>query len=138
MNELLLSKKKQLAYKQKRKNPKVTISESALQKQCDDTLDGYRIIYLRIPNWVWKWLKQNAPVSLMNYMSTRFAGMPDSIAIKPLKGKYNLALCLELKTEKGRLHGKQKRWAKELNVQISRSPEDTIKEIEEFYYTEDK
>jgi hypothetical protein len=132
MKESPFSKKKQLAYKEKRKNPKVTISEDALQKQCNDVLEAYRIRYLRLPDWLWLWLKKNAPMNILNYMSKVFTGMPDNIAILPLNDKYNLALCLELKTEKGQQHGKQKHWSKELKVQLSRNPDETIAIIESF------
>jgi len=130
--ELKFSKKKQTAYKEKRKNPKVHIAEDELQKQCNDVLEAYRIRYIRLPDWVWLWLKKSAPMSIMNYMSKVFTGMPDNIAILPLNDKYNLALCLELKTETGKLHGKQKHWSKELKVQISRNPDETIAIIEQF------
>jgi len=130
--DLKFSKKKQLAYQNKPRQPGLDITEDELQGQCNDTFDGYRIRYLRIPDWVWKWLKQNAPKHLLKEMSKRFGGMPDAIALK--KGeKYNDALMLELKTKKGKLHGKQKDWDKEFNVEISRTPDDTIKIIEEFY-----
>ncbi len=134
-----ISKSKQLAYRTKRKKPKVHIKESQLQKQCDDYLAINRIKYLRIPNWIWNWLRHNAPIEIMNYMSERFGGMPDNICLIPIgESKYNLALCLELKTETGRIHGKQKQWMKDLHVVISRSPEDTMHLIKLFEWKAEK
>jgi len=37
-----------------------------------------------------------------------------------------------LKTKTGKLHGKQKTSEKEIAVQISRSPDETIKKVNEF------
>ena len=130
--DLEFSKKKQLAYQNKPRQTGLDITEDELQNQCNDTFDAYRIRYIRIPDWVWKWLKQNAPKHLLKVLSKIFGGMPDAIAFK--KGeKYNYALMLELKSKKGKLHGKQKHWNKEFNVEISRTPDDSIRIIEEFY-----
>ena len=125
-------KKKQLAYKKKRKNPKVSISESDNQKQCNDLLEAHQIKYLRIPDWVWGWLKHNAPVSVINELSGKFAGMPDNLPLIKLTDKYSLCLGLELKTEAGRLSTKQKRWQKEVGSIVSRSPDDNIEIVNEF------
>ena len=130
--ELPHSKQSQTAYKKKRKRPKVTIKEDAIQKQCDDLLIALRIKYLRIPDWVWKWLKENAPVSVISELSGKFAGMPDDLPLIKLTEKYSLCLGLELKTEAGKLSTKQKRWIKEVGGVVSRSPDDTIEIIDRF------
>ena len=126
--ELKFSKAKQTAHKRKKPVPKVTITEDQLQGQCNDTLNAYRMRWLRIPDWIWAWLKQNAPIQIMKELSKRFGGMPDIIALEPV-GDYNLALLLELKTETGKLHGKQKHWK---GAQISRDPDKTIETITQF------
>jgi len=107
-------------------------TEDQLQTQCNDLLDAHRIRYLRIPDWIWSWLKLNAPVQVMKELSKRFGGMPDNMCIKKIDDKYNLLMALELKTKTGKLHGKQKTWEKEIAVQISRSPDETIKKVNEF------
>jgi hypothetical protein len=45
-------------------------------------------------------------------------------------------MALELKTTTGRLHGKQKTWAKEITVQISQTPDDTIASVNDFLKAE--
>ncbi len=129
------SKADQLSYKKKRKCPKVTIKESDLQKQCDDLLKNLRIKYLRIPDYVWKWLKQNAPVEIITALSESFAGMPDNVTLVKISDKYALAMGLEIKTEAGKLSGKQKKWIDREGGVVSRSTDDTIKEVDQFIKT---
>jgi hypothetical protein len=111
-------------------------TEEQIQKQCDDLLAIHRIRYLRIPDWIWSWLKLNAPVQVVKELSDRFGGMPDNMCIRKLDDKYNFLLALELKTATGRLHGKQKTWEKEITVQISRSPDETIAKVNAFLAAE--
>lgn len=107
-------------------------TESQLQKQCNDLLEAHRIKYLRIPDWLWTWIKLNAPEQVKKELSKLFAGMPDNMCIRKLDDKYNLLMALELKTAKGKVHGKQKTWAKEISVQISRTPDETIQKVNDF------
>ena len=121
----------------KARNTRKTISalqctEEQIQKQCDDLLAAHHIRYLRIPDWIWTWLKLNAPSQIVKALSDRFGGMPDNMLIKRIDDKYNLLMAQELKTATGRLHGKQKTWAKEIAVQISRSPDETIANVNAF------
>ena len=125
---LEFSKEKQTAHKRKRKNPVLNLTESELQTQLNDTLDAYRIKYIRIPDFVWYWIKRWAPLEVINALSRYFGGMPDNIALIPLGKKYSLVLSIELKAKGRKKHGKQKHW----QSIISRSPEDSIKIIEKF------
>ena len=128
-----IPKSKQLAYRKKRKNPKVDINEDALQKQANDLLDWMHIGYYRIPDFVWLWLKNNAPIEVLRALSDCFAGkLPDNFCFEKLTDKYLIALPLELKTKTGRLHGKQKKYARDYNWQISRSPDETIEIVNQF------
>ena len=126
--ELKYSKKKQTTRYHKRRIQSIKITESQLQKSCEDVLNAHRIKYLRIPDWVWRWIKWHAPPQIVKALSDRFGGVPDIVALEPI-GKYNLALLLELKTKTGKLHGKQKHWT---GNQISRDPDKTKKIIREF------
>jgi len=114
------------------KNGKLVCTESQIQGQADDHIIAKRIKFLRIADFVWKWLKQNAPMHIVKALADRFAGMPDSVLIERVSEKYNLVLQLEIKTEKGELSPKQVDWADETAVVISRSPDETIKEVDEF------
>ena len=128
-----LSKKSQLAYRKKRKKGVVKVKEASLQKQANDLLDWYHIPYYRIPDFVWNWVRHNAPVEIVRALSESFAGkLPDDFIFTNLTDKYLIALPLEIKTVTGKLHGKQKTYAKRDNWQISRSPEDTIRIVNQF------
>lgn len=128
-----LSKKSQLAYRKKRKKTVVKVKESELQKQANDLLDYLRIPYYRIPDFVWNWVKHNAPVEIVKALADSFAGkLPDNFVFTNLTDKYLIALPMELKTATGKLHGKQKTYAKRDNWQISRSPEETIELVNQF------
>jgi len=138
-----IRKSDQLAYKKKRKKPVLKITEKAIQKQANDLLDAHRIRYLRIEDWVWTWLngchvelngcggtvlKKNVPIEILTELTRRFGGMPDNVCLIPA-GKYCLALMMELKSAKGKIHGRQKHWPA---VQISRSPDETIEMVNQF------
>ncbi len=127
-----LSKKAQLAYKYKRKSVAVTLKEEAIQKQANDYLDIKKIRYIRIPDGVWGYLAYKASEGIKIWFRKIFGGIPDNICMIRINEKYNLCLALELKTKTGKLHGKQKHWYKDLAVQISRSPEDTMQIIDGF------
>ncbi len=127
-----LSKKAQLKYRTKRKNPGVIIKESELQKQANDYLEAYRIRYIRIPDGVWGFLAYKASEGVKLWFRKIFGGIPDNVCMIRINEKYNLCLAMELKTKTGKLHGRQKHWYKDLAVQISRSPEDTMEIINNF------
>lgn len=128
---MMFSKRKQLAYRGK-KNPPVEgvdIPESALQRQLDDLLVGLGIRFIRIPDNFWQWLHKysNAGQRMKKELGYYWGGLPDTIALLPISDKYMLACPIELKTKKGKTHGKQKHWGHDgLIAQISRSPEQSI------------
>jgi hypothetical protein len=132
----MFSKENQLkSYYSKRKKKEYNsalVSESALQDQLNDLLDVYNIKYIRIPNGVWKWLQFNAPQGILKFFQKTFGGIPDNVCIVPISKDYNLCLNIELKTESGKLHGKQKEWSKETAVKISRSTNESIECVNEF------
>ena len=134
----MISKSQQTGrFGRKARNTKKTIvalqcTEAQLQVQCDDLLAALHIRYLRIPDWVWAWLKLNAPPQIIKALSDRFGGMPDNMLIKRIDGNYNLLMALELKKDTGRLRGKQNNWYNEIAVQISRSPDETIANVNAF------
>jgi len=65
-------------------------------------------------------------------------GIPDNPCFIPLGKKYNLNLMLELKSKRGRLHGRQKRWYRDTAVQIPRDPDTAMAMIGEFQDVADK
>jgi len=133
MNELPLSKKKQLAYKSKRKDtPPGAKKEDAVQCAVNEILEMKQIDYIRIPDHLWFWIKTKCPTWLLMLCSKHLAGWCDNIPIIPVTPKYGLVCLLECKSAKGKTHGKQKRMAKRLNYQIIRSPEDAVKVIMQF------
>jgi len=139
------SKKKQLGRNYKPKNiGKLDIAEDAIQGQCNDTLNWHQIKYIRIPDWLWKALNKllksfagngwryGLMMKIMDELSKVFGGMPDNVCFIKISDTLNLALLLELKSKKGKLHGKQNTWYRDQAVQISRDPDTTITIVQSF------
>jgi hypothetical protein len=127
-------------YKEKRDKVKttVTVPESALQQQMDDLLEAYQIKFIRIPDVIWAWLQCNASQGVLKFFQKTFGGIPDNVCIVPISKEYNLCLCAELKTEIGKLHGKQKQFEKEVAVQVLRSTQQNIDAINAYKKQIDK
>ena len=130
------SKKKQLAYKNKKQpKPEGWDKENPVQKFAEHYLELKGIAYIRIPDELWMFLMSSwskAPEWLKKLCSKYLAGWSDLIPIIPITDKYGLVCLIECKSKKGKLHGKQKRMARELNYQIIRNDEQTIKEVNDF------
>jgi hypothetical protein len=77
-------------------------------------------------------------VGLKRWFFGVFGGIPDTIALIPISDKYMLCCAIELKTQDskkrpvGKAHGKQKHWGTDLVAQISRSPDESIRIVEQF------
>jgi len=114
-----------------RNNKKSSHPESDLQKQVDDYLDVMQIQYIRIPDSVYRWIFANAmvPVWIKSLIGKYLNGVPDNILLFK-NGKY---LCVELKTESGRLTQGQKRFRDAVgvdNFKICRSLEEVVEIVE--------
>jgi hypothetical protein len=129
--------------KRRRKNPVVTVKESGLQKQIEDTLKAYHIKYVHIENSFWSWFnygytpetagqKKNVPEHIYYPFIETFAGMPDIVSWIPIGDTFNLSYTPELKTLSGVLSEKQKKWGKEINVPVLRTTGENVKGIVEF------
>lgn len=135
MNELPFSKERLL-----RKNTisvrefkSIVSDESSLQRQCEEYLDLHRITYIRVPDAIYKAIFGTTDIKphIKRLISSFIKGLPDlTILIKGVK--YNQALCVELKTSKGKLSQGQKSFAKNVNVHIVRSFEDFEKLVNAF------
>jgi len=110
----------------------LAVSEDALQEQANDLLAAYGIEYIRIPDGIWRWLQCNAPSHVQAFFKSTFRGMADNVCMIPISDKYSLCLNLELKSAKGKLHGKQKEKNAALSWQVSRSVDDTVRIVAEF------
>ena len=117
--------------KRQRKSPVLDITENQLQDQLNDVLDAYQIRYLRIADWVWEWIKKNAPVEIKKELSKRFAGMPDNVPLIPIDDKFSLSMPIELKVKDRKKHGKQKHW----QSTISETPDTNISLVQEYLDT---
>ncbi|MCP4651174.1 MAG: hypothetical protein GY853_13995 [PVC group bacterium] len=145
-----ISKKKQCGryYKGENNIGKVDITEADLQKLVDDLLSVRKIKNFHIPDGVWKWLTLNAPkvCALLSggargrngKYNNGLAGCPDNPCFIRLGEKFNLNLMLELKSKKGRLHGKQKLWARDVAVNKMKDPDAVIKLVEEYIEVAEK
>lgn len=136
MNELKFSKRKQL------QNNIYGISdfkkeynkEIDLQRQCEQYLQLVKVPFIRIPDQVYKSIFGNThtPPYLKRLVSQFLKGLPDLIVMKKQDDKHCLAICIELKTSKGKLSQGQKNFAKELPLIVIRNFDDFVKLIEEF------
>lgn len=107
--------------------------ESDLQNQLDDFLAAYRIWSIRIPDAVWRWIAWKAPQGVKKWWRGIFGGIPDVLPMLRVSDKYMLCAPIELKNKAGKLHGKQKHWeGREISVQISRSPDESIAIVDQF------
>jgi hypothetical protein len=74
-----------------------------------------------------------APQSIKIWFRGVFGGIPDSLPMVRVSDKYMLCCPIELKTAKGKLHGRQKHWEGQgIPVQVSRSPEQSIAIVRQF------
>lgn len=100
--------------------------ESALQTFADQYLELRRLKYIRIPDEFFRWIKMHAPARVQKWFFHVFGGFPDDLILISM-GKYMLAVPMELKTQDekgravGRLHGRQKRNARDENWIVARS-----------------
>lgn len=106
------------------------LSEDSIQSCVNDYLKLKRVDFIRFPDSFFRWIKMMAPPSIQKWFFGMFGGRPDNICIIPISDGIALALLLEIKTESGRLHGKQKHHEKEWKV--CRSVEDAIEVINKF------
>jgi hypothetical protein len=107
--------------------------ESSLQSFADDYLAIKGIRSIRIPDGIFRYVQVNTSIGFRAWFNKTFAGLPDNLLLKPC-GKYMRACAMELKTETGVLHGKQKIAAKEEGWIIARTPEEIMKTIDEFIH----
>jgi len=114
----------------------ITESEITLQRQVEQYLTHFPdIVTIRIPDHVYKAIFMNPRLSqnVKGLISSYLKRLPDLLLLlKPLDNKYCKALCLEIKTKKGKLTLGQKRFAEKLPVCICRSFEDFQKKLEKF------
>lgn len=106
------------------------VAEDVIQAQAEDLLDALRIEWRHIPNSLWRYLKQSAPVQIVKQMADRWKHKPDLLLLLPIGGGYSLAKEIELKSAKGKLSPGQEEYAARMPVEICRSPEATIAAVD--------
>ncbi|MCD6106803.1 MAG: VRR-NUC domain-containing protein, partial [Caldisericaceae bacterium] len=96
------------SYTKKRKKASNKTPESALQKFCEDYLELNGIAYIRIPDHVYSFIFSSSiiPVWIKKLVAAYLAGLPD-LTILLKDGRY---ICVELKSQTGKLRGNQKRF----------------------------
>lgn len=121
-----IPKGKQLAYRKRSRKARIGVDrESDLQKFVEDYLDYKGLKYIRIPDSFFRFVNYRLPIAHKIWFNGMFGGFPDVLVLLPA-GEYPLALCLELKSAKGRLHGKQIANAKRYNWKVARTPEEAM------------
>jgi hypothetical protein len=135
-----LSKKSQLAYRG-RKARKGTLSaaiadnglrvpEAALQGQAEDMLDAIGLEWRRVPDNLWRYLKQSAPAHIVKQLADRWKGKPDLLILLPIGGGYSLCKEIEIKALRGKLSPAQEDYIARMPVEICRTPEQTMAAVD--------
>ena len=105
--------------------------ESELQDYADALLEAKGIPFLRLPAGMFKVIFANPaiPIHHKAMLKDALAGWPDNLTILPISPRFNVCLCLELKTTTGKLHGMQKTRAKEMAWWVARDREEISRAI---------
>ena len=102
------------------------VAEVAIEAQAEGLLDALRIEWRRVPDSLWRFLKQSAPVWITVHMAKRWKHKPDLLLLLPIGGGYSLAKEIELKSAKGKLSPGQEEYAARMPVTVCRTPDQTI------------
>ena len=110
-----------------RARSKNSVPESALQKQVEEYLDWNGYNYIRIPDELYRYVyaMQFVPIWIKKIISKYVAGVPDITILK----KEGVYVCIELKTESGKLSVAQKRFRDSVGVEnyhVCRSLDDVV------------
>jgi hypothetical protein len=114
------------------------VPEKTIQAITDTFLQLNHMPFFRLPDNMFKAILANPIISrrLKGWILHELGGWPDNITVHSLcefNGiKFCLAALVENKTEKGRLHGKQKICDKELGFNVCRGEDDIKLIIAEF------
>ncbi len=132
---LKFTKEKQLKYRSKDKH-EGSKTEQPVQEFIDYYLELKGMFYLRFPDGFWQYIHNpinKIKIYFKKLCSRSFSGYPDNMVFENLTDKYLIALPIEAKSKTGRFNGSnQKRYAKKLNYQIPRSPEQAMKLINDY------
>lgn len=121
-----ITKDSQLKYRGRKKKLNTVVesvqsykNEAELQQLTNDILAVFGVHSWRIPDTT------NA-----DHIRRALCGMADNVVQIPIEGtRWCLSCNVELKTHKGKLHGRQKTLAKQLNYQICREPDEVVQLI---------
>jgi len=133
-----ISKQQQCGKRYRGKRQVLKTPEAALQAFADEYLAWARIKCFRIPDGFFSWLRAVASAQMFKAFCHIFGGQADNTCFIPISDKYSLALHLELKSNVGRLHGRQKIEAKQLPWKIARTPEEVVAIVAAFQQDAEK
>lgn len=107
--------------------------ESDLQRQCEQYLELFQnIATIRIPDAVYRAIfASSLHPKIKRLISGYIKGLPDIILLKEKNG-VTQALCVELKTETGKMSQGQKAFAKIVTVHVVRSFESFVELVDKF------
>ena len=120
--ELKFSKGEQLGKKRIRRRAlgALKITEDQLQSQCEEYLNIIGLPFIRFPSTLYRKIfgpYNTLSAQVRGWLSTYMKGVPDLTILHPW-GRY---LCVELKTQRGKLSQGQKGFAKRVPVTVCRS-----------------
>lgn len=110
-------------------------SEQALQRQCEEMLKYHPdIAVIRVPDAAYKAIFANQTIpSWVRALIARFLkGLPDLILLRADGETYCKAVCVELKTKKGKQTQGQKKFARIVPVHVCRSLEHFEQIVKDF------
>jgi len=109
----------------KRKPPKKAKTlEKEIQAYVDWKIKNEGWPCIRIPDALYKAVFRagnNIPPHVGNIISQYLTGLPDNIVCLGMGTRFFLGCSVENKSDVGKLHGKQKEWARKLNTNLVRT-----------------
>ena len=110
------------------------MTEAELQHFADKLIWGMGIQCIRMPDNAHKVIQRHGNQGVKNEVAKWLGGHADCNLVAKLTDKYSLCCHIELKSELGQLHGKQKDRARELPFHICRSHDKVQEKVQEFLY----
>ena len=106
--------------------------EWKLQVYLDEQIAAKGCEVVRFPDALLSWMKRNAPADVQRAFFGAVAGMPDNTITAQVGQGLHLSMRIEIKTEEGKLHGKQKHGARGEGWVIVRSEKEIDEALLEF------
>ena len=108
------------------------MKERDIQILAESYLDILGMLYVRVPDSLWAFVKKSMNFRLLGLCSKFLSGMPDLVIFGFDENGNSKVLLIEIKTQKGILLDSQKKWHTKTKVHVCRSFEE-IKDLVDFF-----